>query len=98
MLENGSDLHVNEHQKIRHDRTRFTEERRKKAKSRFFTSHCVYVNCAIKELLYVHSFNWKSAVEHDVVFKMHDIVPSVRYSSVCNVLHLWRISFIPTYT
>ena len=28
---------------------------------------------------------------------MRDSVPSVRYSSVCNVLHLWRISLIPTY-
>ena len=26
-----------------------------------------------------------------VVFKMHDSVPSVRYSSDCNVLRLWRI-------
>ena len=28
---------------------------------------------------------------------MHDSVPSARYSSVCNVLYLWRISLIPTY-
>ena len=28
---------------------------------------------------------------------MRDSVPSVRYSSICNVLHLWRISLIPTY-
>ena len=28
---------------------------------------------------------------------MRDSVPSVRYSSVCNVLRLWRISLIPTY-
>ena len=32
-----------------------------------------------------------------VVFKMRDSVPSARYSSVCNVLRLWRISLIPTY-
>ena len=44
-LENGSDLYVNEHQKIRHYRARSTEERRKKnAKSLFFTSHGAYVN------------------------------------------------------
>ena len=41
--ENGADLNVtvHEHQKIRHYRTRSTEEKRKKkknAKSRFFTS------------------------------------------------------------
>ena len=39
-LENGVDLYVHEHQKIRHYRARSTEERRKKekknAKSRFF--------------------------------------------------------------
>ena len=32
-----------------------------------------------------------------VVFKMCDSVPSARYSSVCNVLRLCRISLIPTY-
>ena len=33
-----------------------------------------------------------------VVFKMRDSVPSARYSSICNVLHQWSISLIPTYT
>ena len=28
----------------------------------------------------IHSFDWKSAVQHMVVFKMRDSVPSVRYS------------------
>ena len=28
---------------------------------------------------------------------MHDSVPNVRYSSVCNVLRQWSISLIPTY-
>ena len=28
---------------------------------------------------------------------MRDSVPSARYSSVCNVLHLWSISLIATY-
>ena len=32
-----------------------------------------------------------------VLFKMSDSAPSVRYSSICNVLHLWRICLIPTY-
>ena len=27
---------------------------------------------------------------------MRDSVPSARYSSGCNVLHLWSISLIPT--
>ena len=71
-LENGADLYVNERQKIRHYRARSTEERRrirrrkkkKNAKSRFFTSHGAYVNCAIYSDV-IHSFDWKSAVEHD---------------------------------
>ena len=32
-----------------------------------------------------------------VVFKMHDSVPSPRYSPVCNVLRQWKTSLIPTY-
>ena len=32
-----------------------------------------------------------------MAFKMRDSVPSAGYSSVCNVLRLWRISLIPTY-
>ena len=32
-----------------------------------------------------------------VMFKMRDSVPSARYSSICNVLRLWRISLIPTF-
>ena len=71
-LENGADLHVNEHQKIRHYRARSTEERRrirrirrkKNAKSRFF-----YFAWCVRKLRYysdvIHSFDWKSAIEHD---------------------------------
>ena len=57
----GADLYVNERQKIRHYRARSTEERRrrrkkkKNAKSRYFTSHGAYVNCAIIAMLYTHS-------------------------------------------
>ena len=56
-LENGADLHVNEHQKIRHYRARSTEERRirrrrKNAKSRFFTSRGAYVNLRYMAMLY----------------------------------------------
>ena len=32
-----------------------------------------------------------------VVFKLRDSVPSASYSSICNVLHQWSISLIPTY-
>ena len=52
-LENGADLYVNERQKIRHYRTRSTEERtritrnKKNAKSLFFTSRSAYVICTI---------------------------------------------------
>ena len=70
-LENGAYLYVNEHQKIRHYRARSTEERRirrrrrnKNAKSLFF-----YFAQCIRKLRYysdvIHSFHWKSAIEHD---------------------------------
>ena len=45
----------------------------------------------------IHSFYWKSAVHTTVVFKMRDSVPSPRYSAICNVLHQWKTSLIPTY-
>ena len=76
-LENGADLHVNERQKIRHYRVRSTEERRrrrrrrrirkkkKNAKSGFFTSRGAYVNLRYSYSDVIHSFDWKSAVEHD---------------------------------
>ena len=42
---------------MRHCRAGSIEERRKKnAKSHFFTSHSVYVNCAIIAMLYTHLF------------------------------------------
>ena len=57
-LENGADLYVNEHQKIRHYRARSAEERirrRKNAKSRFFTSRGAYVKLRYIAMLYTHS-------------------------------------------
>ena len=56
-LENGAGLHVNERQKVRHNRTRSTEERRirrkkKNAKLRFLTSRGACVNCAFIAILY----------------------------------------------
>ena len=59
-----------------------------------------FARCVRKIALYsdlIHSFDWKSAVEHDGGVKMRDSVPSTRYSSVCNVLRQWNISLIPTY-
>ena len=98
-LENGADLHVNERQKIRHYRVRSTEERRirrrrrkkKNAKSRFF----YFARCVRKlalYMLYTYSIGnqpWNTMV----VFKMRDIVPSARYSIVCNVLRQRRICY-----
>ena len=58
------------------------------------------MQCVRKLALYsdvIHLFDWKSAIEQMVVFKMRDSVPSARYSSVCNVLRQWRIWLIPTY-
>ena len=68
-LENGADLYVKERQKIRHYRSRSTEERRrrKNAKWRFF-----YFEWCVRKLLYysdlIHSFDWKSAIEYDGSF------------------------------
>ena len=61
-LENGVDLYVNERQKIRHYRTRSTEERRRKlrrirrkkknAKLRFFYSRGAYIKFCYIAMLY----------------------------------------------
>ena len=61
-LENGADLYVNERQNIRHYRARSAEERRRK-KFIFY-----FARCESKFALYsdiIHSFDWKSAIEHD---------------------------------
>ena len=72
-LENGADLYVNEHQTVRRYRARSTEERkrRKRLEERrrrmpnrdFFTSRGEYVN--VRYIAIIHSFHWKSAIEHD---------------------------------
>ena len=75
-LENGADLHVNERQKIQHYRTRSTEERRrrrrirlrKKKKNAKFRYIFFFARCVRKVHYYsdvIHSFDWKSAIEHD---------------------------------
>ena len=70
-LENGADLYVNERQKIRHYHARSAEERRirrrrkKNAKSWF----CLLRAVLTLNLFYysdvIHSFNLKSAIEHN---------------------------------
>ena len=67
-LENGADLRVNEHQKKRHYRARSTEERRRRIRRRRRTSYfllraALTENCVYSDL--IHSFDRKSAVEHD---------------------------------
>ena len=65
-LENGSDLHVIECQKI-HYRARSTEEirrrQKKNAKSLFYFPWCICKLHYYSDI--IHSFDWKSAVEHD---------------------------------
>ena len=66
-LENGADLYVNEHQKIRHfvlgllKKEEELKERRRM--SIFYFARCV------RKLRYysdiIHLFDWKSAIEHD---------------------------------
>ena len=83
MLENGSDLHVNECQKIRHYGARSTGEEEEKEeeerKMAIFTSRGAHVNCAIMLMLYTHSIG-NPPENTMVVFKMRDSVPSARYS------------------
>ena len=56
VLENGVDLYVNECQKIRHYRTRSTEEEERRMSNRnFFTSRSAYVNLHYIAMLYTHS-------------------------------------------
>ena len=69
-LENGADLYVNERQNnnfIQHYRAMSVEERRKKTKNA--NSHFFYFAwCVRKIALYsdvIHSFHFKSAIEHD---------------------------------
>ena len=70
-LENGADLHVNERQKIRHYRARSAEERKKEEEERRIANRDFFfycTRCVRKIALYsdvIHSFDWKSAVEHD---------------------------------
>ena len=58
----GADLCVNERQKIRHYRARSTEERRRR-NSDFYFARCVRKIALYSD--FIHSFDWKSAVEHD---------------------------------
>ena len=85
------------------EQTRSTKERRrrirrkkKNVKSRFFYSRGAYIKLRYIAMLYTRSIG-NQPLNTMVVFKMRYSVPSARYSSVCNVLRLWRISLIPTY-
>ena len=70
-LENGADLYVNERHKIRQDCARSTKERKKKEEKE--EEECqigisLFRTVRMQNALYsevIHSFDWKSAVEHD---------------------------------
>ena len=66
-LEYGSYLHVNERQKIRHYCARFTEKLEEEEKERQMA--IFYFAWYARKLRYygdiIHSFYWKSVVEHD---------------------------------
>ena len=64
-LEYGSNLHVNERQKmtLSHYIGLLKNKNKKECKWRFFASCGAHVNCAIMAMLYTHSL--ESAVEHD---------------------------------
>ena len=69
MLEYGSDLHVNERQKIRHYRVRSTEEEEKNSKKEKCRMVTFHFSQRARKLGYygdvIHLFYWKSAVKHD---------------------------------
>ena len=63
-LENGADLYVNERQKMRHYCARSTEERRRRMPNfNFYFARCVRKIALYSDV--IHSFDWKSAIEHD---------------------------------
>ena len=68
-LENGADLYVNERQKIGHYRATSTEERRRRKKKKNAKSLFFSIARCVRKLRYysdvIHSFDWKSAIEHD---------------------------------
>ena len=39
------------------------DDMKNNAKLRLFTSHGAHINCTIMAMLYIHSLDWKSAVE-----------------------------------
>ena len=53
----------------------------------FFTSLSVHINVVVIAMLYTHSFG-NQLKNTMVVFKIRDSVPSMRYSHICNILHL----------
>ena len=71
-LEYGSDLHVNEHQKIRHCRTidlLKNKNKKNKNKNKECQMAIFYFALSARKHCYygyvIHSFDWKLAVEHD---------------------------------
>ena len=62
-LENGADIYVNERQKIRHYHARSTEERRMPNRDLFYFAQCVRKLRFYSDV--IHSFDWKSAIQHD---------------------------------
>ena len=62
----------------------------------FYFAWCTPELCYYGAMLYTHSIG-NQPQNTMVVFKMHDSVPSPRYSPVCNVLRQWKTSLIPTY-
>ena len=61
-LENGADLYVKERHKIRYYRATSTEERMPKM-AIFYFAWCVHKLRYYSDV--IHSFDWKSAIEHD---------------------------------
>ena len=64
MLENGSDLHVNERQKIQHYLLKIKKMKKEECQiAIFYFTQCVLKLCYYSNLM--HACDWKSAVKHD---------------------------------
>ena len=59
-------------------------------------SRGAYVNLRYIAMLYTYSIG-NQPYNTMMVLKIRDSAPRARYSSVCNLLRLWRISLTPTY-
>ena len=90
VLENGANLYANKTKGYDSIELAQLIYRKKKDKMQFLTS-CVV--CHVRIYCFIA---YGKKITLIVVSRMLESVPSVRYSSICNVLCLWSTRVIPT--